>query len=176
MGPFYALAMVLGAAGVLKAYRPASAARALSDVGLAVPPGVVRAGALAEVLVAIGALALGNRLFALLVAASYLLFAVFVGMALARDVPVSSCGCFGAGDTPPTALHLAVNTAGALIAGLVALDPAGAPTARGVMGDGLLSPAVFLASTVATAALMYLALTSLPRLYAATADSRRRTV
>ncbi len=175
MGPFYALAMVLGAAGVLKAYRPASAARALSDVGLAVPAGLVRAGALAEVLVAIGALVLGNRLFALLVAVSYLLFAVFVGMALARDVPVSSCGCFGAGDTPPTALHLAVNTAGALIAGLVALDPAGA-TGRGVMGDGLLSPAVFLASTVATAALMYLALTSLPRLYAATADSRRRTV
>lgn len=47
----------------------------------------------------------------------YLGFAGFVALALFRDLPIQSCGCFGRADTPPTRGHLVFN----LVSGTVAV-------------------------------------------------------
>jgi len=111
--PVLGLAALLGAAGLAKVARPAPTARALRSVGLPVPAGLVRAGAAAEVAVGGGFVLFGGWLAAGAVALSYAGFAVFVGAALARGGTVSSCGCFGEPDTPPTLTHLLVCAAGA---------------------------------------------------------------
>lgn len=72
--------------------------------------------------IAAGAIALvfGGVIGGGMLALTYLGFAGFVGFALARNLPIQSCGCFGRDDTPPTWLHVAVNltaaTAGTWIA------------------------------------------------------------
>ncbi|MGH9265810.1 MAG: MauE/DoxX family redox-associated membrane protein [Acidimicrobiales bacterium] len=170
-GPFFVSSALLGAAGALKVVRPDTTARALRSVGLPAWPTLVRLGAAAEVAVAVTALANGGRPVAALVAASYLGFAAFVVAALRADVPLSSCGCFGGQDTPPTAVHLALNLGAALVAGAIALGWAGgggglAAAVTGMDGS-LLLKAAFVVSTAATAWLAYLALTVLPRLQGA---------
>ena len=44
-----------------------------------------------------------------LVALSYLLFAAFVVVALRSGAPISSCGCFGKADTPPSVVHVVLD-------------------------------------------------------------------
>jgi hypothetical protein len=137
-------------------------------MGLPVSPAVVRAGALAELAIAAGALVGGGRPLAALVAASYAGFAGFVMAALRRGVPLASCGCFGADDTPPTGVHLVLNVAAAVVAGAVAVTGAGAGGLTEVTNlEGLLLRAAFLASTAATVWLAYVALAVLPKLQAA---------
>ena len=51
-----------------------------------------------------------------LVAVSYALFAVVVAAALRSGKPISSCGCFGKVDTPPSALHVVLNVVAAGVA------------------------------------------------------------
>jgi len=165
-GPFIVSATLLAAGGAAKLVKPDGTARALREVGLPAPAAAVRIGAAAELAVAPGALAGGGRVLAALVAASYAGFALFVLAALRRGVPLSSCGCFGASDTPPTAVHLALNIAAAGVAAAVAL---GAPGADGLLSvtsmDGsLLLRAAFVVSTAAAAWLAYAALTLLPRM------------
>ena len=171
-GPYFAAALLLAVGGALKASRPHPTARAVSALGLPSSATAVRLGGVFEVGVGAGAVLVGGRVIALLVAFSYLVFAAFVAAALVRRVPLSSCGCFGEDDTPPTAVHLAVNLAAALVAGLVALEPLGGLGSVDVMGDGPLLQAVFVVSTAVTAYLTYAALTALPRLTAATSGSR----
>lgn len=115
-GPYVASAAVLGLAGVAKAVRPADTAGALRAAGLTgrslatrAQHAAVRAGALAEVAIAGAALAAPGPVPAALVAASYAAFAAFVTLALVRGWPLSSCGCFGKPDTPPTRSHAALN-------------------------------------------------------------------
>ncbi|MDX6410276.1 MAG: hypothetical protein QOE13_3347 [Gaiellaceae bacterium] len=168
-GPFLVTAALLAAGGAAKVVKPAPTARALGEMGLRVPAAAVRAGAAAELAVAAGALAGAGRPFALLVAVSYLGFAGFVAAALRRGVPLSSCGCFGVQDTPPTAVHLGLNLAAAAVAGAVALGAAGA---RGLgeitaMDGSLVLRATFVVLTAATAWMAYAALTVLPKLQGA---------
>ena len=119
-GPYLAAALLLVAAGLAKLRRPAGTAIALRRAGLPVPEWVVRAGAGAEV--AAGCWAFTSaRLAAGAVALSYLGFAGFVALALRRGSPVSSCGCFGKADSPPTVTHAALNLAAAATAGWAAL-------------------------------------------------------
>ncbi|HEX2118824.1 MAG TPA: MauE/DoxX family redox-associated membrane protein [Acidimicrobiales bacterium] len=170
-GPFLVSSALLGAGGALKVAHPHTTARALRSVGLPASPTVVRLGAAAEVAVAVAALATGGRPVAALVAASYLGFAAFVVAALRADVPLSSCGCFGGQDTPPTAVHLALNLLAALVAGAVALGWAGSGGGVAVavtdMNGSLVLKAAFVVATAASAWLAYLALTVLPRLQGA---------
>ena len=168
-GPYLVTATLLGAGGALKVVRPGPTARALGDMGLPAPPALVRAGAVAEAGVALAALAGAGRSAAVLVAGSYLAFAGFVLVALRRGVPLSSCGCFGAQDTPPTVVHLVVNVGAALVAAAVA---AGAAGGRGVAEiaavDGpLVLRAAFVVLTAASVWLAYVALTLLPRVQGA---------
>lgn len=164
-GPFLVTVALLLAGGAAKVVRPAFTARAMRDMGLPVPPTVVRAGALVELAVAAGALVGGGRPLAALVAASYAGFAVFVLAALRRGVPLASCGCFGAGDTPPTVVHLVLNVAAAVVAGAVALTGSGAGGLAEIadLEGSLLLRVAFLASTAASVWLAYVALAVLPK-------------
>jgi hypothetical protein len=165
-GPFLVTVALLLAGGALKVVRPAFTARAMRDMGLPVSPTVVRAGALVELAIAAGALVGGGRPLAALVAASYAGFALFVLAALRRGVPLASCGCFGADDTPPTTVHLVLNVAATLVAGAVALTGSGAgglAEIANLEGSSLLGVA-FLASTAASVWLAYVALAVLPKL------------
>ena len=168
-GPYLVTAALLGAGGASKLVRPATTARALGTMGLPSSPALVRLGAGAELAVAAGALAGGGRVFALLVAVSYLAFAAFVLVALRRGVPLASCGCFGVADTPPTGVHVGINVAAATIAGAVAVGWAGAGGLPDIatMEGSLLLRVTFVVLTAASAWLAYVALTELPKLQAA---------
>jgi hypothetical protein len=167
-GPFIASAALLGAGGALKVHRPATTARALRAMGLPGSPTLVRAGAAAEVAVAVGALAWASRPFALAVAGSYLAFAAFVLAALRRDVPLSSCGCFGVQDTPPTAGHVVLNLAAAGVALAVAAHPAGAALADiAHLGGSLFERVLFVVLTAIAGWFAYVALTLLPQVLGA---------
>jgi hypothetical protein len=122
-GPFAIAAALLAIGGVLKACSPADTANALRAARLPGRPALVRLGGGAEAAVGVTALALGNRVTAVLVAISYLLFALFVVVALRRGTPIASCGCFGKLDTPPSRLHLGIDAAALVAALAVAADP-----------------------------------------------------
>jgi hypothetical protein len=96
----------------------------LKEIGIRVPPLVVRGLGAAEALLGMLALLVGGSVIAIAVAASYLVFAV-VAWRL-RDGQIG-CGCFGAASTtPPGALHLAVNVAAFAVAVIaVAVDVPG---------------------------------------------------
>ncbi len=126
-GPFAAFALLLVVASGPKILRPYSTLRALTSLKLPASAAAVRLLGGAEVVVGVGALVSGGRLFAALVAASYLAFAAFVALALARGGVLASCGCFGKPDTPPTRLHLVVNATAAAVAVAVAATPGPAP-------------------------------------------------
>lgn len=167
-GPFIVAAALLGAGGASKVVRPATTVGALRQMGLPASPTLVRVGAFAELAVAAGALAGAGRIFAALLAASYVAFTAFVVAALRRGVPLSSCGCFGVADTPPTPLHVAINVAAAAVAGVVALGwaDAGGLTDITTMEGSLLLRSAFVVLTAASAWFAYLALTELPKLTA----------
>src|SRR3954447_20519094 len=107
-GPLFAAAALLILAAVPKIRRPEDTVRALRSTGLPGSDLLVRLLALAEILIGGYALSVGDRVSALLVAASYLLFSGFVLLARFRNGVVSSCGCFGQPDTPPTRSHIVV--------------------------------------------------------------------
>jgi hypothetical protein len=116
-GPLFAAAALLILAAVPKIRYPDDTARALRSTGLPGSDLLVRVLAGAELVIGGYALLVGDRISAALVAASYLGFTGFVLLARSRDGVVSSCGCFGHPDTPPTRSHIVVTAllaAGAL--------------------------------------------------------------
>jgi len=168
-GPTFAGPLVVGAAlllvgGVAKLARPDNMARALHAAHLPLGAFGIRALAAAEVIIAVSALAGGGWLPAALVALSYAAFAVFVATALARGWALSSCGCFGTPDSPPTGVHVVINLVLAAAAGGAAASDGASPLAsvRSHPGWGV----AMLAASSVTAGLAYLALVRLPRLRA----------
>lgn len=115
--PYLAAVVLLGLAGVSKVARPGDTARALQSAGLPGSRTWVRAGALGELVVAGSAIAAPGVATGALVAACYAAFTAFVGVALIKRWPLSSCGCFGKPDTPPTRSHAVLN-AGATVCSL----------------------------------------------------------
>ena len=107
--PYLAAVALLGLAGVSKLARPNDTARALQLAGIPATRTWVRTGAAGEVAVAAAALAAPGAVTGALVAACYAAFTAFVAVALMRHWPMSSCGCFGKPDTPPTRSHAALN-------------------------------------------------------------------
>lgn len=158
-GPFFASAVLLIAAGATKLRDPVPLLRALRSVGLRAPRLLVRLTAAGELLLGVAAL-LGWPWAAAGVAVSYAAFSAFVLVSLRRGGVLSSCGCFGKDDTPPTGTHVAVTTAAAIVSGLVALQPVDA------LGSGADASALVV-TTAAVAALAYLVLARLPMLTAA---------
>ena len=160
-GPYAAAAVLLAVGGVMKWRRPGPTANALGAVGLPASVWFVRTFGTIEVVVAVGALTSGQPVFALLVGVSYLAFAAFVLLALARGGAISSCGCFGEPDTPATSVHVVLDVAAAAVAFAVAAG--GGSDWRAFLGDQPLAGAPFIVLTATCTYLGYLALTVLPR-------------
>lgn len=110
-------AALLVAAGALKLVDPARTVGALAALRWPSSPWLVRLGAAAELALGAATLVVGGQALAMLVAASYLGFAVFVMAALGAKTPIGTCGCFGQADIPPRPVHVVVN--GLLAAGSV---------------------------------------------------------
>jgi hypothetical protein len=164
-GPWTVVCGLLLLGGALKAARPADTARALRALDVPGPERLIRLGGLAEVAIAAAALATGARSFALLVAASYVGFLVFVIAALRSDTPLSSCGCFGRIDTPPTWIHVCLNVVAAGIAVAAAITPPPGLASLAAEQPGWGIPFVFVAAVGVY--LVFVMLTALPRLFAA---------
>jgi hypothetical protein len=124
-GPFLAFAGLLIVGGLLKVRHPHDTGRALRVSGLPVSNGVIRAAGLVEAAVATAAVLSGNRALVAMVGASYLGFAAFVTWALARQLPLSSCGCLGQADTPPSVGHVALDLLAAAVSLAVVARPLG---------------------------------------------------
>jgi hypothetical protein len=114
--PYLAAITLLGAAGVAKAIRPAETANALTGAGLSVGRAWVRVGAVLEVSLAVAAWLLPGPVTGGLVAVAYAVFAAFILVALQRGWVLTSCGCFGRPDSPPTVAHAVLNIGAAACA------------------------------------------------------------
>jgi hypothetical protein len=169
-GPFAIAATLLALGGASKAWQPSDTARALGMVGLPGSLAAVRVGGALELVIGVGALVYGGLAVAVLVAASYAGFAAFVGLALHRGAPISTCGCFGKADTPPSRVHVVVNVVAALVAAGVAVDPVGGIT--DVLADQPLLGLPFLLLVGVGVYLTFVALTLLPRTMAALPSRR----
>lgn len=153
MVPYAAAAVLLGIAGVPKVRDPGDLVRAVRSVGMPFGRGVVRAFAVAEVAVAAAALLAPGRLTAALLAAVYAVFTAFVVVALRRGGVLSSCGCFGRADTPPTWAHALVTGTASVVGVLVAVDPPGSGAWSSLTGTGA-GAVVGLAALVALVAFL----------------------
>jgi hypothetical protein len=122
-GPYLVVCGLLAVAGASKAWSPDTTARALRAAGLPSRRSLVRAGGALEGILGVAALLTGLPAPAVLVAASYIGFTAFIVVALARGTPISSCGCFGKPDTPPSRLHVVLNLGATVVAVAVATTP-----------------------------------------------------
>jgi len=165
-GPFALAAVLLVVGGSAKAVRPRDTAHALTALGLPGREGLVRALAGAELIIGLGALVVAGPLFAGLVALSYGLFVVFVVAALRSGHPISSCGCFGKVDTPPSVIHVTVNFVAAVVAlAAVFADDLSMPH---ILAHQPLAGAPFVLLVGVGALLVVLSLGALPKSMAAT--------
>ena len=107
-------AALLIISGGSKLVDPEPTRGALKATGLPSATAVAMTLGVWEILAGAIALAFGGPLGGGMLAVTYLGFAGFVGLALAWNLPIQSCGCFGRDDTPPTWLHVAVNLSAAV--------------------------------------------------------------
>jgi hypothetical protein len=169
-GPYAVVVLLLAAGGLAKAVDPGPTANALTALGFPGGRVLVRVGGVAEAGLGIVALGVASPWCAALIAASYLAFAAFVIRARRRGRALSSCGCFGKLDTPPTRLHVVVNVAAAAVAFTVAATAS--ESVLSVVTDQPLAGVPFIALTVAATYLTFLALTALPRVLSFGAAAR----
>ena len=148
-GPYLASALLLVVAGAAKVRDPLPLVRALRSARLPAPVAGVRLLAAAEAALGAAAVALGGRLTALLVAASYAAFTAFVLLARTRGGVLASCGCFGRADTPPTTGHALATGLLAVLALSVAAAPLGTLPQVLAAGPGAGLPLVLAPVTVA---------------------------
>lgn len=163
-GPAAVAAAVLLLAGGAKVLRPDDTWRALESAGVPGGPALVRTGALAEA--ALGAWALGwaQPAAMALVALSYAGFTLFLAWAMARSLPISSCGCFGEPDVPPTTVHVGVDVAAGIAAAGAAISEA--PSVAAILADQPWAGVPYALLVVLAISLTVLTLTRLPRLRA----------
>jgi len=109
--PVLVAAVLLLVAGAGKVRRPAATVGAIRSVGVRVRRSTVQALGAAEIGLAVAVLTIGGPVPTALVGLSYLGFTGFLVLALRRGGAVSSCGCLGRPDTPPTRTHAVVTTA-----------------------------------------------------------------
>ena len=122
---------------------------------------VVRIGGAVEAVIGVAALFVGGPVLCALVAVSYLAFAIFVAVALRTGAPISSCGCFGKVDTPPSLVHVVLDVAFAGVATAAAIT--GDVALPDVLGDQPLAGVPFLLLLAIGCSLVFLAFTSLPK-------------
>jgi uncharacterized membrane protein YphA (DoxX/SURF4 family) len=119
-GAFQILAAVIAVGGLTKVAAPDPFATTLRALQLPGGRVAARVSGVAEVVIGVGAIVVGGRVAALVVAATYAVFALVV--VAARRAGAESCGCFGAVAAPPSTVHVVVNTTSAAIALLAAVE------------------------------------------------------
>jgi hypothetical protein len=163
-GPFLAAGGLLVVAGLPKLRDPLPLVRALRTTGLPASGPLVRALALAEVVLGVAAVVAPGRVTAALVAVAYAGFTAFVVLAVRRGGVLASCGCFGRPDTPPTRAHLVLTGGATATSAALAISPPG----PGVWSAAApASSAALFGFAALLAALAYLVLAVLPTTTAA---------
>jgi hypothetical protein len=172
-GPFAIATVVLALGGALKAMSPEDTAYALRVLRLPSAPLLVRVGGVFELVVGVGALVTGATVLAVVVALSYGVFTVVVLLALGAGTPISSCGCLGRIETPPSWVHVGIDlvAAGVAAAAAVAVDTEMA--LPDVLSNQPLLGLPFLVLVGVGVALVFLAFTALPKTLAAAREPRR---
>jgi predicted outer membrane lipoprotein len=164
-----AAAVLLGFSGLAKLRSPGIAATMIGRLAPAVRRRRralvlgVRMGGAVEIGVAAGFLAVGGAFAASLLAAAYAVFTA-VAIRLMTDGRRTSCGCFGAADSPVGTAHVVLDAGCLAVATSTALRPVGA--AGGVLAHPALVAATGVAQVLLLAWLGYLSITSLPALAA----------
>jgi hypothetical protein len=119
-GAFQILAAVIAVGGLTKVAAPDPFATTLRALQLPGGRTAARVSGVAEVVIGVGAIVVGGRAAALVVAATYAVFALVV--VAARRAGAESCGCFGAAAAPPSTVHVVVNATSAAIALMAAVE------------------------------------------------------
>ena len=163
-GWFFLSAALLLVSGGAKLADPAPTSGALRGAGFPSGRGVVYLLGAAELAAGGWSLFAGGGGAGWAVATLYAGFGWFVALALRRRLPIASCGCFGKVDTPPSRLHLVLNSAGA--AGGVWAAVTTSPSLVAVLGDQPWSGLPYLGFLAAGTYAAFLLLTVLPRLSA----------
>ena len=172
IGLLDACALLLGVAGVAKMLRPAptvQAARRLQLTGVDRFTGAAAARSLGavEIAVALAVLLAGGARAAAALAVAYLLLTA-VAVRLLRVAPDSDCGCFGTSAEPVSRLHVVVNAACALVAGIAVVVPQPSlPVA--LAGTGAATGASLVVLIGVLAALLGALMTAMPALTSARA-------
>lgn len=145
VAPYGAACVLLIIAGAPKVTDPTPLVKAVRSVGAPGSPALARLVAVAEIAVGASGLVAVGHLTAAAVAAAYAIFTVFVVVALRRGGVVSSCGCFGKADTPPSRTHVAVTAAVAAVAAAVVIAPGLARThpESGLLGSAAAGQGLF---------------------------------
>jgi hypothetical protein len=172
-GPFAIATVVLALGGALKALEPAETAYALRLLRLPSASLLVRAGGTFELVIALGALVTGATALAIVVALSYALFAVVVMLALSAGTPISSCGCLGRIETPPSWIHVGIDLAAAGIVAAAAVATDTEIALPDVLSRQPLLGVPFLVLVAVGVALVFLAFTALPKTMTAARKLRR---
>ena len=164
------VAALLGVAGLAKIRRPGPTAVALRSAGLPGSTTLARIIGATELVVAVLALAVGGPSTALVVAAAYVAFAS-VSIRLVARSATGGCGCFGDESAPVTNLHVCLNLAAAVLAGLAALWPTdGLPA---LVADEPAASAILVGLIAVGVGLGQAAFTALPDLLAVSRDAER---
>lgn len=156
LGAYYTSAAVVGVAGASKLRKPMVTARALHAVGLPHRPMYTRVLGAVECAVGVAALFEPNQ-SAFALAGLYAAFAVITTYQLIGHSTVTSCGCFGDVETPPTPYHILFDAGAFAIALIVALSSSPDGLNRLITAH----PALGASYLVALAAAVYLAVLSL---------------
>lgn len=157
--PWFATCGVLVVAGGAKLRRPDPTVGALRGAGLPSSRRLVQTLGAGEIALGSSSLVSGHTGLAVLVALTYVAFAVFVVGALRRGGLLQSCGCFGSPDVPASRLHVAVNL------GLAGVAAGFAATTTTSLADVIDTGEGFLAIGLSLVAVLQLVvvLTVLPR-------------
>jgi hypothetical protein len=169
-GPFHIITGLLLIAGAAKLVRPGPTADVASAAGIPASRLVVRVFAIAEIVAAAAAIALGGPAAAAAVAVMYLAFAGFVVMLKMRGIKTAGCGCFGQeSEDPPGYLHVSVDVAAALIAGVAAI--VAVPDIASVLAEQPLVGVPYVGFVTLGVWLLMVMLTDLPQLAYLTAEA-----
>lgn len=133
---------------------------------------LVRGLGIAEVAVGVSGIVLGTATPAVLAGALYAGFAWFVVKAMRYHLPIATCGCFGAAETPPRINHLIVNVAAVLVMVLAVVYPIG--PWGGIAELSVWQAVAFVGFTGVSVYLLYAILAVLPMARAVEADSPLR--
>ncbi len=125
--PFFVASTILALGGVAKVREPEHLSQVLRVTELPSRLAFVRIVGCFELAAGVAALIRPDVWTGTAVSALYALFALFLVWVIARKVPVSSCGCLGARETPPSLIHVVLNLGAVAAAVTVAsgIRPAG---------------------------------------------------